>query len=73
MNPGKITQTFGQLSNLRLGTSYNPLSPKTHFHNLNDDNKRIFSRAVLRCCVGVDNLRNTNGGTMCPYYISGNA
>ena len=31
MNPGKIIDTYGQLSNFRLGTSYNPLAPKTHF------------------------------------------
>ncbi len=68
MNPGKIIDTFGQLSNFRLGTSYNPPSPKTHFHFLNDDNKGSFSRAVLRC-VGVGNCRRHEGGTMCPSYM----
>ncbi|MGN6531185.1 MAG: FAD-binding and (Fe-S)-binding domain-containing protein, partial [Ginsengibacter sp.] len=68
MNPGKIIDSFGQLSDLRLGTSYNPPSPKTHFHFLNDDNKGSFSRAVLRC-VGVGNCRRHEGGTMCPSYM----
>ena len=68
MNPGKILDTYGQLSNFRLGTSYNPPAPKTHFHYLNDDNKGSFSRAVLRC-VGVGNCRRHEGGTMCPSYM----
>ena len=68
MNPGKIIDTYGQLSNLRLGTSYDPPSPKIHFHYLNDDNKGSFSRAVLRC-VGVGNCRRHEGGTMCPSYM----
>ncbi len=68
MNPGKIIDTYGQLSNFRLGTSYDPPSPKTHFHFLNDDNKGSFSRAVLRC-VGVGNCRRHEGGTMCPSYM----
>jgi FAD/FMN-containing dehydrogenase/Fe-S oxidoreductase len=68
MNPGKIIDTYGQTSNLRLGTSYDPPSPKTHFHFLNDDNKGSFSRAVLRC-VGVGNCRRHEGGTMCPSYM----
>ncbi len=68
MNPGKIIDTYGQLTNFRLGTSYNPPSPKTHFHFQNDDNKGSFSRAVLRC-VGVGNCRRHEGGTMCPSYM----
>ena len=68
MNPGKILDTYGQLSNFRLGTAYNPPAPKTHFHYLNDDNKGSFSRAVLRC-VGVGNCRRHEGGTMCPSYM----
>ena len=68
MNPGKILDTYGQISNFRLGTSYNPPAPKTHFHFLNDDNKGSFSRAVLRC-VGVGNCRRHEGGTMCPSYM----
>lgn len=69
MNPGKIIDTYGQLSDFRLGTSYDPPAPKTHFHFLNDDNKGSFSRAVLRC-VGVGNCRRHEGGTMCPSYMA---
>lgn len=68
MNPGKIVDNYGQLSNLRLGTHYAPASPKTHFHFLNHDNNGSFSRAALRC-VGVGNCRRQEGGTMCPSYM----
>lgn len=68
MNPGKIISSYGQLTNLRLGTHYAPPSLKTHFHYLNDDNKGSFSRAVARC-VGVGNCRRHEGGTMCPSYM----
>lgn len=68
MNPGKIIDSYGQLTNLRLGIDYEPPSPKTHFSFLNDDNKGSFSRAVLRC-VGVGNCRRQEGGTMCPSYM----
>jgi FAD/FMN-containing dehydrogenase/Fe-S oxidoreductase len=68
MNPGKVIDTYGQLNNLRLGTSYDPPQSQTHFHYLNDDNKGDFSRAVLRC-VGVGNCRRHENGTMCPSYM----
>jgi FAD/FMN-containing dehydrogenase/Fe-S oxidoreductase len=68
MNPGKVIDTYGQLSNFRLGTNYAPPHPTTHFHYLNDDNKGEFSRAVLRC-VGVGNCRRHENGTMCPSYM----
>ncbi|MGN6341101.1 MAG: FAD-binding and (Fe-S)-binding domain-containing protein [Ginsengibacter sp.] len=68
MNPGKVIDSYGQLSDLRLGTSYNPPAPKTHFHFLHDDNKGSFARATLRC-VGVGNCRRHEGGTMCPSYM----
>lgn len=68
MNPGKVIDTYGQLSNFRLGTNYAPPQPTTHFHYLNDDNKGEFSRAVLRC-VGVGNCRRHENGTMCPSYM----
>ncbi|MEO6814005.1 MAG: FAD-binding and (Fe-S)-binding domain-containing protein [Ginsengibacter sp.] len=68
MNPGKVIDSYGQLADLRLGTSYDPPAPKTHFHYLNDDNKGSFSRATLRC-VGVGNCRQHEGGTMCPSYM----
>lgn len=68
MNPGKIIDTYGQLNNLRLGTTYEPASVQTHFHYLNEDNKGSFARAALRC-VGVGNCRRHNGDTMCPSYM----
>ncbi|HEX5554621.1 MAG TPA: FAD-binding and (Fe-S)-binding domain-containing protein [Chitinophagaceae bacterium] len=68
MNPGKIIESYGQLSNLRLGTHYDPPREETHFQFLNDDNKGSFARAVLRC-VGVGNCRRHEGGTMCPSYM----
>src|SRR5690348_13619493 len=68
MNPGKVIDSYGQLSDLRLGTSYNPPAPKTHFHFFHDDNKGSFARATLRC-VGVGNCRRHEGGTMCPSYM----
>jgi FAD/FMN-containing dehydrogenase/Fe-S oxidoreductase len=68
MNPGKIIDSYGQLSNLRLGTHYEPRAVETHFHFHNDDNKGSFARAALRC-VGVGNCRRHGGGTMCPSYM----
>ncbi len=65
MNPGKVVDAYGADENLRLGTSYNPWEPETHF-TWPDDNGR-FSRAVLRC-VGVGECRREHGATMCPSY-----
>ncbi len=66
MNPGKIVDTYGQLSNLRLGTDYEPKELKTHFAFADD--KHDFSRATLRC-VGVGKCRRHEDGTMCPSYM----
>lgn len=65
MNPGKITQPYGQVANLRTGAQYEPLELPTHFH-YPDDTFR-FSRAALRC-VGIGECRRLKGGTMCPSY-----
>lgn len=65
MNPGKITEPYGQLSNMRTGADYNPPEPKTHFQY--PDEEYSFSRAMLRC-VGVGECRRSEGGTMCPSY-----
>ncbi|HET6255246.1 MAG TPA: FAD-binding and (Fe-S)-binding domain-containing protein [Puia sp.] len=65
MNPGKISDPYGQLRNLRTGAQYHPLEPSTHFH-YPDDSKR-FSRAMMRC-VGIGECRRTKEGTMCPSY-----
>jgi len=66
MNPGKIVDPNPILSHLRLGTSYNPRHPHTHFSYAADEGD--FSRSVLRC-VGVGECRRHEGGTMCPSYM----
>jgi FAD/FMN-containing dehydrogenase/Fe-S oxidoreductase len=66
MNPGKVIDANPILSNLRLGTSYNPDSPETYFQYPDDDYN--FARSTLRC-VGVGECRRTNEGTMCPSYM----
>ncbi len=66
MNPGKIVDTYGQLSNLRLDNTYNPPNPKTHFAFEHDDHS--FAHATLRC-VGVGECRREHGGVMCPSYM----
>ncbi|GAA0553074.1 FAD-binding and (Fe-S)-binding domain-containing protein [Chitinophaga japonensis] len=66
MNPGKVLDTYGQTANLRLGTQYNPASPRTQFHYPADNGR--FSRATLRC-VGVGKCRRHDGGTMCPSFM----
>jgi FAD/FMN-containing dehydrogenase/Fe-S oxidoreductase len=65
MNPGKIVRPFRVDENLRLGTSYRPPDPPTHFAFPSDDYS--FSTASLRC-VGVGECRRERGGTMCPSY-----
>jgi FAD/FMN-containing dehydrogenase/Fe-S oxidoreductase len=66
MNPGKIIDTYGQLSNLRIDNHYNPGEIKTHFRFPEDEHD--FGRATLRC-VGVGECRRHEGGTMCPSYM----
>jgi Fe-S oxidoreductase len=66
MNPGKIVDTYGQLNNFRLGTTYDPPEVKTHFQFPDDDYS--FNRATLKC-VGVGECRRHEGGTMCPSYM----
>lgn len=65
MNPGKITEPYGQLRNLRTGAQYHPAELPTHFHYPDDTNR--FSRAMMRC-VGIGECRRTQEGTMCPSY-----
>src|SRR6185312_1538578 len=65
MNPGKITQPYGQLRNLRTGAQYQPREPVTHFQYPDDIGR--FSRAALRC-VGIGECRRNSEGTMCPSY-----
>ncbi|MDQ2773389.1 MAG: FAD-binding oxidoreductase, partial [Acidobacteriota bacterium] len=66
MNPGKAVDAYSITQNLRLGTTYDPPQPKTHFHYEAD--QFSFSNATLRC-VGVGKCRREDGGTMCPSYM----
>ena len=66
MNPGKIIDTYGQLNDLRLGTTYNPPNLKTHFQF--PDEKNSFAHAS-NLCVGVGECRRHEKGTMCPSYM----
>ncbi len=66
MNPGKVVNPNPITSNLRLGTGYRPIEPKTHFQYPEDSGS--FSKATLRC-VGVGKCRRTGGGVMCPSFM----
>jgi len=66
MNPGKIVDTYGQLSNLRISNHYNPPTWKTHFNFEGSQNN--FGRATIQC-VGVGECRKKEHGTMCPSYM----
>jgi FAD/FMN-containing dehydrogenase/Fe-S oxidoreductase len=66
MNPHKVVDPYPIVSNLRLGASYNPPEPKTHFAFPEDGGS--FAHASLRC-VGAGNCRDTSSGTMCPSYM----
>jgi FAD/FMN-containing dehydrogenase/Fe-S oxidoreductase len=68
MNPGKIVDPYAITDNLRLGTSYDPPSVKTHFAYRDDGGS--FAHATTRC-VGIGNCRRTEaeGGVMCPSYM----
>lgn len=66
MNPGKVVDPYRVDENLRLGTSYAPHVPKTHFAQFGDD--KSFTNASMRC-VGVGKCRRENEGTMCPSYM----
>ena len=66
MNPGKVVRPYRILDNLRLGTGYNPPSPKTHFAFQTDHDS--FAHAAFRC-VGVGECRRHDGGVMCPSYM----
>ncbi|MGA9528691.1 MAG: FAD-linked oxidase C-terminal domain-containing protein [Terriglobales bacterium] len=65
MNPGKLIDPYRLDENLRLGPSYNPWRPETHF-KFPDDHGSLAS-ATLRC-VGVGKCRRDEGGVMCPSY-----
>ncbi|HVW24432.1 MAG TPA: FAD-binding and (Fe-S)-binding domain-containing protein [Polyangiaceae bacterium] len=72
MNPGKLVNPKPVDANLRLGASYDPWEPKTHFQFPEDHGS--FSRATLRC-VGVGKCRRHDASgeapedVMCPSYM----
>jgi len=65
MNPGKVVRPTRLDQNLRLGTSYHPPEPRTHFAYAQD--QFSFAKATRRC-VGIGECRKERGGTMCPSY-----
>ncbi|MFF7970013.1 FAD-linked oxidase C-terminal domain-containing protein [Streptomyces sp. NPDC007905] len=65
MNPGKVVHPNPFDGQLRLGPSWRPATPATHFQFPEDEHS--FNRAVMRC-VGVGNCRGHSGGVMCPSY-----
>jgi Fe-S oxidoreductase len=70
MNPGKIVDPYRIDDNLRLGPSYAPHQPETHFQFPED--RGSFARAVLRCVV-VGKCRRLSAtgeqATMCPSFM----
>lgn len=67
MNPGKVVDAYGPDENLRLGPSYRPWQPRTHFFFAEGFGQ--FDRATLRC-VGVGRCRRLEGGAMCPSFMA---
>src|SRR5581483_996442 len=65
MNPGKIVDAYHVDENLRLGATYDPPDPATHFAFPHDEYS--FARSTIRC-VGVGECRRESGGTMCPSF-----
>jgi FAD/FMN-containing dehydrogenase/Fe-S oxidoreductase len=66
MNPGKVVQPDGIMSDLKLGVEYNPPQPKTYFAYPEDGGS--FAHAAARC-VGAGKCRDIESGTMCPSYM----
>jgi FAD/FMN-containing dehydrogenase/Fe-S oxidoreductase len=67
MNPHKVVDPYPIVSNLKLGSGYNPPEPRTHFSYPEDAGS--FAHAALRC-VGAGKCRDTESGTMCPSYMA---
>ncbi len=66
MNPGKIVDSPSMVENLRYGSGYKSLAPKTKLDFSKDGG---FHQAV-EMCNGLGACRNTLGGTMCPSYMA---
>jgi FAD/FMN-containing dehydrogenase/Fe-S oxidoreductase len=67
MNPHKVVDPYPIVSNLKLGSGYDPFEPRTHFAYPEDAGS--FAHAALRC-VGAGKCRETESGTMCPSYMA---
>jgi FAD/FMN-containing dehydrogenase/Fe-S oxidoreductase len=67
MNPHKVVDPYPIVSNLKLGSGYNPPEPRTHFSYPEDAGS--FAHAALRC-VAAGKCRATDSGTMCPSYMA---
>ncbi len=67
MNPHKVVDPYPIVSNLKLGSGYDPPEPRTHFAYPEDGGS--FAHAALRC-VGAGKCRETDSGTMCPSYMA---
>jgi FAD/FMN-containing dehydrogenase/Fe-S oxidoreductase len=65
MNPGKLVRPNKLDNDLRLGASYKPWQPETHFRFPQDGGS--LAQATLRC-VGVGKCREYEGGIMCPSF-----
>ncbi len=65
MNPGVLVEPKPADSNLKLGPSYRPAEPATHFDFSADGG---LAGAALKC-VGIGKCRKTDSGTMCPSYM----
>jgi len=65
MNPGKVVLPNKLDADLRLGASYRPWQPETHFKFPQDAGS--LAQATLRC-VGVGKCRQQEGGLMCPSF-----
>lgn len=66
MNPGVLVDPKPVDSNLKLGASYRPAEPVTHFDFSADGG---LAGAALKC-VGIGKCRKTDVGTMCPSYMA---
>jgi len=66
LNPGNIVDAQPAVMNLRLGASYAPNDPATHFTFPDDHGS--FAKASLRC-IGVGECRKQDAGAMCPSYM----
>ena len=66
MNPNKVVNAYLPTENLRLGTDYNPIEPKTHFQFPDDGGS--FAGAAARC-IGLGECRKHDTGSMCPSYM----